>query len=158
MPARQSQAFFRLWIAKGVEEKGRISEIIALGREKRLIMERVERLALREVYSAADVFVFPGIRESLGMVYLEAQAAGLPVAAFDNGGIPEVVARDETGFLTPPFDDAAFLAAVARLLDDAPLRQAMGRAGALRVRRVHDRAAAFAVVEERLLELVRRNS
>jgi len=41
--------FFRLLIAKGVEEKGRVSEIIALAKEKRLPVERVERLALEEL-------------------------------------------------------------------------------------------------------------
>ena len=55
----------------------------------------------RRYYSAGDMFVFPGIRESLGMVYLESQSCGLPVVAFHNGGIPEVVVDGETGFLTP---------------------------------------------------------
>ena len=41
--------FFRLLIAKGVEEKGRVSEIIELAKEKRLPVERVERLALEEL-------------------------------------------------------------------------------------------------------------
>jgi 23S rRNA (guanosine2251-2'-O)-methyltransferase len=41
--------FFRLLIAKGVEEKGRVSEIITLAKEKRLPLERVERLALEEL-------------------------------------------------------------------------------------------------------------
>ncbi len=39
-------------------------------------------------YSACDLFVFPGIRESLGLVFLEAQSCGLPVVAFDNAGVP----------------------------------------------------------------------
>ena len=55
------------------------------------------------------VFAFPGIRESLGMVYLEAQACGLPVVAFDNGGVPEVVKDTVTGMLTPPFDKSGFV-------------------------------------------------
>ena len=41
--------FFRLLIAIGVEEKGRISEIIALGKEKRLPLERVDRFKLNEI-------------------------------------------------------------------------------------------------------------
>ncbi len=40
--------FFRLLIASGVEEKGRVSDILALGKEKRLSVERVERLTLNE--------------------------------------------------------------------------------------------------------------
>lgn len=114
----------------------------------------VERQRLFEVFSAADLFVFPGIRESLGMVYLEAQACGLPVVAFDNGGIPEVVRRGVTGLLTPCFDDEAFLAAVSALLDDPERRAAMGAQAAAHVRENHDAAANFSVVERRLGELV----
>jgi len=134
-------------------------ELTALAREhlpgRAAFLGQVERGGLGRVYSAADLFVFPGIRESLGMVYLEAQAAGLPVVAFDNGGIPEVVAAGETGLLTPPFEDAAFLGAVSRLLDDAPLRQAMGSAAQRHVRERHDARRNFDIVEERLRGLVR---
>jgi len=148
---------FELVLAGDGETRPRLERLARENLPGRVrFLGRVERPELRPVYSAADLFVFPGIRESLGMVYLEAQAAGLPVVAFDNGGIPEVVGQGETALLTPPFDDRAFLEAVARLLDHAPLRRAMGLAGAARVARLHDSAAAFAVVEERLLGLVRR--
>ncbi|MBW1989476.1 MAG: glycosyltransferase family 4 protein [Deltaproteobacteria bacterium] len=99
---------------------------------------KVERQDMAGVFSAADALVFPGINESLGMVYLEAQACGLPVAAFDNGGIPEVVANGQTGILTPPFDRKAFASAVARLLLEPETARRMGRAGARYVRENHD--------------------
>lgn len=134
-------------------------ELEGLAREhlpgKTLFLGQIPREKLYQVYSAGDVFAFPGIRESLGMVYLEAQAAGLPVVAFDNGGIPEVT-RPETALLTPPFDDEAFVGALRGLLDDPAGRRAMGAAGARYVRERHDAARNFGVVEERLLGLVRR--
>lgn len=114
---------------------------------------QVARDRLFEVFSAGDVFVFPGIRESLGMVYLEAQATGLPVVAFDNGGIPEVVRRGETALLTPPFDDGAFLSAVRALLGDVPRREAMGREGAAYVRAFHDADVNFGAVERELVRV-----
>ena len=117
---------------------------------------QIPRDKLFEVYSAADLFAFPGIRESLGMVFLEAQAAGLPVVAFDNGGIPEVTRQSETALLTPPFDDGAFLGAVSSLLDDPSRRQAMGAEAADYVRRLHDANRNFSVVEERLSALAGR--
>ena len=89
-------------------------------------------------YSAGDVFAFPGIRETLGMVYLEAQACGLPVVAFHNGGIAEVVTDKLTGFLTPLYDLQAFTDAISRILDDAALQKSMGEAAAGHVRRAHD--------------------
>ncbi|MFZ5426880.1 MAG: glycosyltransferase family 4 protein [Thermodesulfobacteriota bacterium] len=134
-----------------------LDELVALAGQhlpgRHRFLGQVARERLFEVYSAADVFVFPGIRESLGMVYLEAQASGLPVVAFDNGGIPEVVRRGETALLAPPFDDGAFLGAVSALLDDPSRREAMGAAGAAHVRASHDAAVNFGKVEQRLLLL-----
>jgi glycosyltransferase involved in cell wall biosynthesis len=135
-------------------------ELHAQARERlpgrHVFLGQIARERLRDVYSAADVFVFPGIRESLGMVYLEAQAAGLPVVAFDNGGIPEVTRPGETAILTPMYDDGAFLHAVAGLLDEPGRRAAMGEAAARYVLERHDAAKNFGVVEERLMELAGR--
>ncbi|GFK93292.1 Alpha-D-kanosaminyltransferase [Fundidesulfovibrio magnetotacticus] len=156
--ARLERRDFELVLAGDGETRERLEALARRALPGRVrFLGRVERAKLRQVYSAADLFVFPGIRESLGMVYLEAQAAGLPVAAFLNGGIPEVTAPGETALLTPPFDDRAFLEAVSRLLDDADLRRTMGRAGSARVAALHDRPRAFAVVERRLNDLCRRN-
>ncbi len=100
---------------------------------------QIARSQMHRFYSAADLFVFPGIRESLGMVYLEAQSCGLPVVAFDNGGIAEVVAHGHTGWLTPPFDSDQWMAATRRLLKKDPhQRQHMGQAAAAYVRQAHD--------------------
>lgn len=113
----------------------------------------VPREELAAVYAAGDLFAFPGIRESLGMVYLEAQAAGLPVVALADGGVPEVVASGETGLLTPPGDDAAHRRALARLLGDRELRRSMGEAAAASVRENHDRYRNYGVVATALRRL-----
>jgi glycosyltransferase involved in cell wall biosynthesis len=89
-------------------------------------------------YSACDLFVFPGIRESLGLVFLEAQSCGLPVVAFDNAGVPEAVKDGITGLLVPAFDAKAFEEAIARLLKDSQLRHKMSRAAQSYVRQKHD--------------------
>ena len=67
------------------------------------------------------------------MFSLEAQCVGLPVVASRVGGLPESVADGETGLLVTPGDEAGLSAALARLLGDADLRAAMGRAGRVRV-------------------------
>ena len=51
-------------------------------------------------------------------VLLEAQAAGLPVVAFNSGGTAEVVADGRTGFLVPVADSAALAGSILRLLED----------------------------------------
>jgi glycosyltransferase involved in cell wall biosynthesis len=105
---------------------------------------KIPRGEMAAFYSAGDIFAFPGIRESLGMVFIEAQSCGLPVVAFDNGGIPEVVAHGESGFLTPLYDRQAFAHRVDRLLADGALRVRMGRAAAERVRERHDLGRNYA--------------
>lgn len=121
-----------------------------------IFLGKVPREKLFENYSAADVFAFPGIRESLGMVFLEAQSCGLPVVAFDGWGIPEVVANGETGLLCRPFDEEAFRTAMARLLDDATLRRGMGRTASDRVRLHHDLNRNYRQVESTLRKVARR--
>ncbi len=76
-----------------------------------------------------DVFLFPSEVESFGLAPLEAMACEIPVIASESGGIPEVVAHDETGFLAPVGDVEAMGAYAVRLARDPVLRRSMGAAG-----------------------------
>ena len=82
-------------------------------------------------YLLGDVFVGPSqIEEGLGLVFLEAAAAGLPIIATRMGGIPEVVRDDFNGLLLRQPDDATELAEkITRLLGDGPLRHRLGQQG-----------------------------
>lgn len=88
------------------------------------------RTALGRLLATADMFVWPGVNEAFGTVYLEAQAHGLPCLAADYGGIADTMRVGETGLLTPAGDIPAYGDALANLLDDAPTRTAMGAAAA----------------------------
>ncbi|MFP4307896.1 MAG: glycosyltransferase, partial [Desulfococcaceae bacterium] len=136
------------------ERLTRLAEAEAPGRVH--FVGKIRRDRMGEFYSAGDLFVFPGIRETLGMVFLEAQARGVPVVAFRNGGIPEVVADGKTGLLTPPFDADVFDEAVRSLLTQSERRDRMGNAARDRVRRRHDIRRNYGAVAERLEALVRR--
>ena len=113
---------------------------------------------MADFYSAGDLFVFPGINESLGMVYLEAQACGLPVVAYDNGGIAGVVDQGRTGFLTELYGDVAFDEAILQLLQDEALRQEMGKAALKYVRSEHDLQRNYQRIEQVMQELVGEQS
>jgi spore coat protein SA len=95
----------------------------------------IQPKAMPRAYLLGDVFVGPSqIEEGLGLVFLEAAAAGLPVIATCRGGIPEVVQDGETGLLLDQFDDEAELAdKILTLLNDAPLQQRLGQNGRDRV-------------------------
>jgi glycosyltransferase involved in cell wall biosynthesis len=115
---------------------------------------KIPRDRMYRYYSACDLFVFPGIRESLGLVFLEAQACGLPVVAFDNAGVPEAVKDGITGLLVPAFDAKAFEKAIARLLKDSQLRHKMGRAAQTYVRQKHDLDRNYRQMERTLQSIM----
>jgi len=89
----------------------------------------VPETALPAYYAAADLYVWPALREAYGLAMLEAQAAGLPVVAGREGGVAEVV-QDDVGGRLCGRDPAAFARAVEQLLEDPQRRRDMGRAAA----------------------------
>lgn len=103
------------------------------------IQEMLPHEEIRQLLSAATVFLCPSVYEPLGIVNLEAMACGTAVVASAVGGIPEVIQHGETGLLVP-YDEAdtgAFRAgladAVNDLLADPPRAAAMGESGRKRV-------------------------
>ncbi len=102
--------------------------------------------ALPAIYRAGDLFVWPAVNEAYGMALLAAQAAGLPVLAGREHGVPQVVADGISGLLTSPGDNRAFATATGELLQDTERRRDMGRAAERRVREEHSLAAAASVL------------
>jgi alpha-maltose-1-phosphate synthase len=90
---------------------------------------------IREILSAAKVFVCPSVYEPLGIVNLEAMACGTAVVASDVGGIPEVVDDGVTGSLVhyDADDGAGYQARIAKavnaLIADPERAERYGRAG-----------------------------
>jgi glycosyltransferase involved in cell wall biosynthesis len=106
-------------------------------------------------YAAADLFVWPAVREAYGLAMLEAAASGVPVVAGRDGGVAEVVRDGVTGILTPARDLEAFAAATASLLDDPERRGAMGGRAARFVARERSLASAAAALAS-AIEAARR--
>ena len=96
---------------------------------------------------ASDAFVMSSLWEGLGLVFLEAMAAGLPVLSTRVSAIPEVVVDGETGLLVPPREVEPLAAAWQRLAADPELRRRLGTAGR---RRVRERFGLERMVEETL--------
>jgi phosphatidyl-myo-inositol dimannoside synthase len=89
-----------------------------------------------EFYAAADAFAMIcrdrrlGLEvEGLGIVFLEAQAAGLPVVVGRSGGAVDTVRDGETGFVVDPLDPQAAAGALVDLLGHPGRARAMGAAG-----------------------------
>jgi phosphatidylinositol alpha-1,6-mannosyltransferase len=87
-------------------------------------------------YAVGDVFAMPcrtrrgGLDvEGLGIVYLEASAAGLPVVGGDSGGAPDAIRDGETGYVVGGRDVAALAGRLTILLADPAGARAMGEMG-----------------------------
>jgi alpha-maltose-1-phosphate synthase len=113
---------------------------------------------VRQVLSAATVFVCPSVYEPLGIVNLEAMACGTAVVASCVGGIPEVVTDGQTGLLVPldEHDVPAFrqglAGAVNELLAEPARARVMGEAG----RRRAVEQFSWSAVADRTVEVYRR--
>ena len=87
-----------------------------------------ERGDLVEILQQSDLFLLPSQTESFGLAALEAMACGVPVVASDVGGVSEVVADGETGFLAAVGDIASMAGHARHLLTDESLRRRMSGA------------------------------
>lgn len=87
-----------------------------------------------EIYPQIDILAAPSrCVEAFGLVAAEAGAHGIPVVCSDRGGLPEIVADGETGFVVPAFDPDRLASALSVLVNDPGLRDQMGRAAKARV-------------------------
>ena len=115
---------------------------------------------IREILSAATVFVCPSVYEPLGIVNLEAMACATAVVASDVGGIPEVVADHQTGLLVhydagdAEFFETRLADAVNALVADPERARQYGVAG--RQRCIEE--FSWAHIAEQTLEIYRKVS
>ena len=103
---------------------------------------------LAQAYGRASLFLWPGVNEAYGMVYLEAQAHGLPVAAQDRPGVRDVLLAGSY----PAADDgpAGLAQLIDSLLSDAALRHQLGARAQTHVKKRHLRPSAIQVLRETL--------
>jgi glycosyltransferase involved in cell wall biosynthesis len=78
-------------------------------------------------YNAAEALVYPTLFEGFGIPILEAMACGTPVLVSNSSSLPE--AAGEAGVLLPPDDEAAWTAALGRMIYDAEWRAELGARG-----------------------------
>jgi colanic acid/amylovoran biosynthesis glycosyltransferase len=88
-----------------------------------------DRMSRASVFCVPSVVAATGDAEGFGMVFIEAQAMGLPVVSTLSGGIPEAVKNGETGLLVAERDSPALAEAILRLMQDEELWQQYSLAG-----------------------------
>ncbi|GIP37439.1 glycosyl transferase [Paenibacillus sp. J31TS4] len=122
-----------LLVGEGPELNKAINKVRELGLSDQVVIWG-KQADVAEVISLADVLLLPSEKESFGLVALEAMACGVPTVGSDAGGIPELVADGETGYLRPIGDTEGMADAALRLLEDDTLHEAMREACLVRAR------------------------
>jgi len=141
----------RLIIAGDGECKGQLEQ-----QANRLLPGRViflgktRRKDLYKYYSSSDIFAFPGIHESLGMVYLEAQSCRLTVVAFEDWGAKEAICPGKTGLLSPASEPELFTKNIEKLILDPRLRRTLGQNGEKHISKSHDLIQNYELLQEKL--------
>ena len=127
-------------VGDGPEKSALLQQSRQLGLSSSIIFAgNIPNTDLPSFYKASDVFVLPSIvdssgdTEGLGVVLLEAIAAGTPVVASDVGGIPDIVIKNKTGLLVEQKNPAALAAAIVLLLKNYRLRKKIAAAAKILV-------------------------
>lgn len=145
---------WNLIVVGGGPEKAAIQEAFnAIPSERIHWTGQVEHADVLKWMRAADIFIWPGWKEPIGMVYLEAQAQGLPVIAYDSMGVPLVVTQGKTGLLAPEGDNDFMRENLKQLINDTALRSRLGKAARSAVFTKHSLEAAATRLEQLLSKL-----
>lgn len=102
----------------------------AAGLERRVSLPGwVDGDEARRLMAECDIFVLPSRQEGLPIAILEAMAMGRPVISTPVGAIPDAVVPERTGLLVQPGQVDELASALARLIEDGPLRRRCGEGG-----------------------------
>lgn len=110
---------------------------VAIGNEKREYLDEkflcVEYIhdenEMAKYYSAADIFVFPTLAETFGLVIAEALSCKTPVITFNTGPVPEIVEHLKTGYIAGHKDEKDFIDGIELFLNNEELMKSASERG-----------------------------
>ncbi|MDC0658559.1 glycosyltransferase [Leisingera sp. SS27] len=111
---------WRLDIAGDGPARPEVEALMAPFADRVRFLGQLTRAELAAAYAKASLFLWPGVNEAFGMVYLEAQAHGLPVAAQDRPGVRDVLLSKP--YPAPESGAQALASFTAQLLENSELR------------------------------------
>lgn len=91
--------------------------------ESKTIVKMFELDQMPNVYRGSDVLVLPAEKnETLGQIFIEAMACGLPVIGAKTGGMPEIISDNYNGYLVQPNDPSILAQKIEKILSDQDIR------------------------------------
>ena len=123
------------WVCDRASEASIRRMLTAFGNAALHVVPWTTQDALRDLYDAHGIFLFPSFFEGFGKAFLEAMSRGLCVVASDLGGMHDVITSGTDGVLVPPGDFDAVADSVLAISDDPARAEAMSAAAAATARR-----------------------
>ena len=106
-----------------------LNRVKELGIEKIVFHDGQDRENIKYLYSTSDIFVLPSLKETFGIVLIEAMHYKLPIITTNVSAMPDLVKDGQNGLLVPPQNSEALANALKKLMTEPELRQRMGERG-----------------------------
>ena len=149
--ARERPETTLLLVGRGAEES-RLREAAARLSVAENVVFAGFQADVRPWMAACDLVVVPSVKEGFGLSAVEAMAMERPVIASRTGGLVEIIEDGQTGLLFAPADPAQLARSALRVLEDAELATAFGRAARRRAADMFDSrkqfSALYAILDE----------
>ena len=118
MPAEEINQMGLVLCGMGkVDEVRQTAANLDFPKESLFIFQGLTEESLANLYATVDCFCFPSVtpRECMGMAMKEAMSIGLPIVAYDAGGIKEAIENGQNGFLVPVGDKSSLALAIKKI-------------------------------------------
>ena len=107
-----------------------LTRVKELDLEKKVVFhDGKDRENIKYLYSTSDIFVLPSLKETFGIVLVEAMHYKLPIITTNISAMPDLVKDGENGLLVPPQNSQALANALKILITEPELRKQMGERG-----------------------------
>lgn len=123
---KKRQDFHLVLVGGGKELPDYQKKVIRMGLDEVITFtDKQEKKLANRFFGAADIFVFPSVTETQGIVISEAMASGMPAVAINKMGPSDIIKNNIDGYLCD-LNLGEFTGRIEGLLDDDALRHKMG--------------------------------
>lgn len=176
LPRKGCALMIRSFSAFSIKHPDAILKVVGEGSDRKRLVKMIEKHGLEgkvkflggfdheemvRIYTDADVFLFPSIRDTSGSVILEAMSMELPVICLNHQGVAQII-DDYSGIRIPVNGNAEIISSMAEamclLASNPSMRERMGRQGRAEVRAKYDWKSKAALISNLYWEVINESS